>query len=422
VLDLLLLGQKTAPDFFWDARGGVLPRGATFTRGSSGWSFNSAGVLTQAGTDVARFDYDPNTRIALGYLAEMQSTNSVLQSQNFATGWTSSNIALTNNAATAPDGTATAATMLLSAGSALHQLQSSASFSYTSGSVYGVSMFVKEITGGSWIQFSFGGNSGYNFQPSTGTTGSALTGTQSSFVARQLANGWWRISFAFSAAATTSSVVAVNFVDSGNATPAPAITGDGTSKLAIWGFQFETANVGVTSYIPTAGSAVTRSADLLALPLSSLPGWNASKGGVLVATYRLHTIKTGGAEQNPVYIWDGGSNNIDLRAQSGTQAGAGAIGGLMRSTNGQINIGVTTSPVPTPFLRRRQAFGWGVTRGQLAMDGVLWGTQSGSFTMPVGMTAFHPGGNTGNSVNGTLESFAYYTGSRGDAFVQGLTQ
>jgi hypothetical protein len=63
-----------------------------------------------------------------------------------------------------------------------------------------------------------------------------------------------------------------------------------------------------------------------------------------------------------------------------------------------------------------------VTRGQLAMDGVLWGTQSGSFTLPVGMTAIHPGGNTGNSVNGTLESFAYYTGSRGDAFVQGLTQ
>ena len=417
MLDLLLFGQKTAPDFCWDARGGLLPPGASFTRGSSAWAFNSAGMLTQAGTNVARFDYDPSTLTALGYLAEMQSTNSVTQSQDFSTGWTASNITLANNAATAPDGTTTAGTMLLSAGSALHQLQSTPSFSYTNGNIYGVSMFVRAITGAPWMQFTFGGNSGWNFHPATGTIGAALTGNQSNFVARQLANGWWRISFVFTAAATTSSVIAVNFVDSGNATPAPTITGDGISKIAIWGFQFETASAGVTSYIPTAGSAVTRSADLLTLPLASLTGWKPNQGGVLVATYRLHTIKAV-AEQDALFMWDGGGNNVEVRAQSGTQAGPGAIGGLMRSGVLQINIGVTTSPIPTAFMRRRQAVGWGVSRGQLALDGVMWATQSGIFNLPVGLTALYPGGNTGNSLNGTVESLAYYAGARGDAFVQ----
>lgn len=413
MLDLLLLGQKTAPDFLWDARGGVLPPGATFTRGSSGWSFNSAGVLTQAAANVARFDYDPSTLVPLGYLAEAQSTNSVLQSQNFATGWTPSNIVLTNNATTAPDGTTTAATMLLSAGSALHQLQSAASFPYTTG-VYGVSMFVKEIAGGSWVQFTFGGNSGYNFQPSTGTSGSSLTGNQSNFVARQLANGWWRISFAFTSSVTTSSVIAVNFVNAGNATPAPTITGDGSSTIAIWGFQFETVGVGVTSYIPTTTTAVTRAADLLALPLASLPGWNASKGGVLVATYRLHTLKTS-IEQNPVYVSNLSDNNIDCRAQSGTQGGL-ICGLLMRTTTFQIDL--TGTPSPPPFVRRRTAWGWGTTEGQIAADGVMAATQSGSFTLPVGMTTVNIGGNTGNSLNGTLESLAYHAGARGDAFLQ----
>jgi hypothetical protein len=422
VLDLLLLAQKTVPDFFWDARSGVLPPGATFTRGSSGWYFNSAGVLTQAGTNAARFDYDPNTRTALGYLAEMQSTNSVLQSQNFATEWTPSNIALTDNAATAPDGTSTAATMLLSAGSNLHQLQSSASFSYINGSVYGVSVFVKAITGGSWVQFTFGGNSGYNFQPSTGTIGSALTGSQSNFLARQLANGWWRISFHFTATATTSSVVAVNFVNSSNATPAPTITGDGISTIAIWGFQFETANVGVTSYIPTGGSTVTRSADLLTLPLSSLSGWKPGRGGVLVATYRLHTIKSQ-QEQSAAFLSDGGGNLIDCRVQSGAQFGASASGMLMRNANNiQINVANNIFPVPTAFLRRRQAFAWSVSRAQMATDGVMTIAENGSWLLPVGMTTLYLGGNASDSLNGTLESLAYYADARSDAFVQAVTQ
>ncbi|HLG49067.1 MAG TPA: hypothetical protein VKY24_22675 [Reyranella sp.] len=423
MLDLLLLGQKTAPDFFWDARAGILPPGSTFTRGSSGWSFNNAGVLTQSGNNVARFDHDPATLTPLGYLAERQSTNAVTQSQNFSTGWTASNVTLTNNAVTAPDGTTTAGTLLLNSGSALHQLQSSASFAYSSGNVLGMSCFVKEITGGSWVQFTFGGNSGFNFQPSSGAVGSSLTGSQSNVVARQLANGWWRISFLFTASATTSSSLAVSFVSASNATPAPTITGDGTSTVAVWGFQVDSANCGVTSYIPTAGSTVTRSGDLLTVPVTAISRWNPVNGCVIAASYCLHTnTGFGGAAQTQdvVYITDTGTNYFEASGQSG----AAAMGLLCRRSDlgFQLNIAAASNPVPTPFLRRKAAWGLSPNRGQIAVDGAMVVTGAGPAIMPVAPTQIDIGGPTLSSLCGTLETISIYSGSRSDGFVLARTQ
>src|SRR6185503_19314257 len=274
---------------------------------------------------------------------------------------------------------------------------------------------------GQWIQFTFGGNSGFNFQPSTGTIGSSLTGTQSAVAVRQLLNGWWRIWFNFTATATTSSTMAVNFVSNSNSTSAPSYAGNGTSKIAVWGFQFESAGAGVTSYIPTTTAAVTRSADNLALPLASVTGWNPNAGGVLVSAFRMSTLKTG-IQQDPVYISDGGSNNIDCRAQSGTQAGQ-VFGLIMRSTAIQINLGANSPNILSApiFQRRKGAWGWGTSEGQIAADGGGLNTSSGAYVLPVGMTTMNIGGIAGNSLNGTVETLEYYMGARSDSFVVSRT-
>jgi hypothetical protein len=421
VLDPLLFGQKTAPDFLWDARGGVLPPGATFTRGSSGWFFNGAGVLTQAGNNVARFDYDPVTLTPYGYLAEPQSTNNVTWSQKFTdASWTAAGVTVTDNAQASPDGTTDAATLKEDGSTTARGVQWT-TLSVINGSVYGLSIFAKNVSGSRWVQLNMGGGQSVNFNPSTGAVGSTNGTGVSSAVSQRLANGWWRFSVFIAASATVGTSYRLYMVTASNSGNAPSYAGDGASTIAVFGAQADTAGMGVTSYVPTAGSAVTRSADLLSLPLTSLSGWNANAGGVLMAIYRLYTTEQSN-EQDPVYVSDGGSNVIDCRAQSGTQAGGSASGLLTRSGSIQINAANNISPVPTAFLRRKQAFGWSVSRGQIATDGVVIVTQSGSFALPVGMTTLYPGGKTGNTLNGTLERVAYYANARSDSFVQAVTQ
>ena len=70
-----LTGPKPSLDlsFF----GPTLDARLTFTRATTAWYTNAAGVLTQAGINAPRFDYDPLTLQPLGLLIESQSTNQI---------------------------------------------------------------------------------------------------------------------------------------------------------------------------------------------------------------------------------------------------------------------------------------------------------------------------------------------------------
>ncbi|MGE5149751.1 MAG: phage head spike fiber domain-containing protein, partial [Rhodospirillaceae bacterium] len=192
----------------------------------------------------------------------------------------------------------------------------------------------------------------------------------------------------------------------------------GTEAIYGWGGQSETAGVGITSYIPTGGTSVTRAADVLSLPLTAVSGWNASKGGVLMGTIRLHTLGPN-ATPTAVMIEDAGLNNL-----VGIEAAYGA--GLQR---GELWSGGVSQARPqgvaarAPFVRTKITFGWGMTRTQIANDGNLANTVIGAFLLPVGPTKISIGNSGGAAqLNGAVESIAYYTGARSDAFVQSVSQ
>ena len=69
--------SNVSPSIYYNFLTGTLPTPLTFTRASSGWYYNSSGILTQAANNVPRFDYNPLTLALNGLLIEQQSTNLV---------------------------------------------------------------------------------------------------------------------------------------------------------------------------------------------------------------------------------------------------------------------------------------------------------------------------------------------------------
>jgi len=73
----MLLGQRWQGGTAFGFMAGSLPPGATLTRASTGWYFDSAGVLQSAANDAARFNYNPDTLALQGLLVEPPCTNGI---------------------------------------------------------------------------------------------------------------------------------------------------------------------------------------------------------------------------------------------------------------------------------------------------------------------------------------------------------
>jgi hypothetical protein len=421
------------PTWAFDFRRGVIPAGATFTRASAGSYFNSAGVMVSASSNVARFDYDPVTLAPLGYLAEMQSTNLFLRSGDFSNAsWSKVSLTVNGNSVAAPDGTTTAAQFVEVAANNNH-------FAYqgitmASDTFFGVSCFFKAgtksflyinvqngINAGNWCTAVFNIASGATTASQTGT--GATSGTIQSTYVQPVGNGWYRCSmickvsvanpfatFAFAQAAS-----GISF----NAFGENPFLGDTGNNAYAWGAQADTAGVGVTSYIPTAGATATRSQDFLSLPLTALPGWNGSQGGVLVAAYRLHTKtpNTATIDQTVAYMNAGVSNSIRFL---GRLRNSDVSLFERNSTGGGSGISLQIANA-AEFVRMKSAFGWAANHVAAARDGGTLSTNNTLGALPVGMTTLDFQYFTG-SLNGTIESIAYYRGDRPDAFVQQVSR
>lgn len=73
----LLPRRRIAPSLVLDFLSGVLDSRISFSRASSGFSFDATGTLQQALANTARFDWNPATLAPLGLLMEGQRTNSL---------------------------------------------------------------------------------------------------------------------------------------------------------------------------------------------------------------------------------------------------------------------------------------------------------------------------------------------------------
>jgi hypothetical protein len=239
-----------------------LDRYFTFTRGSIGTYLDKKGILRTAAAGVPRF-HTIYSSGECGLLIEGSRTNLLLRSEAFDNAsWSKTAATVTADAAVAPDGATSADKIVESNTNALHAVTQSVTISAGSTVTHTVYAKAAERTaiqisltdGATNVAFlRFNLSTGAFIQAATVSGGSNFSAALSS--AEALPNGWYRIVMTITTAVVTTVVSNLILYNS-----ASTYLGDGTSGLYVWGAQLE---VGAfpSSYIPTAGSTVTRSAD-----------------------------------------------------------------------------------------------------------------------------------------------------------------
>lgn len=237
----------------------------TFTRSSTATYLGSDGLIKTALADQPRFDFDTNGN-CLGLLIEESRTNYQTYSVDINTGkgfFTGST--LSSNVAIAPDGTTTATRIT---GSGIDEIiRLGWNTQGTSNTQYNVfSVFVKSDSGtpilGFYSNTFVAGNVAFNIDLSDGTTNTI--NNPGSFYSKVVAypNGWYRVTVMGGVGTGSSGSWNINLVPSLTSARASQSGSNASASYLIWGVQEELAsNPFPTSYIPTSGSTVTRSAD-----------------------------------------------------------------------------------------------------------------------------------------------------------------
>jgi hypothetical protein len=249
----------------------------TFTRSSTGTYTDESGIIRTAAANEARFDHDGDGN-SLGLLIEESRTNLLTRSEEFddGTAWGKVNVTVTANAAVAPDGTTTADKLSATTTNGIHSIFSVA----ISAGTYTFSVFAKKAEYDRIIVNYYG----ISFNLNTGVIESTLPWQyNTSAKIEKFANGWYRCSVTGTAAGNLYLSLA-NAAPAGNLSAPPSFAGDGTSGIYIWGAQLEAGSF-PTSYIPTSGSTVTRSADVASMTGTNFSSWYNQSEGTLFAQW-----------------------------------------------------------------------------------------------------------------------------------------
>ena len=212
-----------------------------------------AGILE----DMPRIDYTSGTG---ALLLEGLRSNGIPHSEYFS-GWTAiNNVSLTENSTTSPEGRINASLMSVSgAGSFARSIRAGSQSTTTDKKT--MSVFAKANTTDTIQLYHSGEVQGYvNFDLSSGEVGTSGTNGTGDII--PMGNGWYRCIATFDSVGNFGSSVYVGFATSSSAPYGGGSISDTSLSVYIWGAQYEIGAY-VSSYIPSYGSAVSRSADSL---------------------------------------------------------------------------------------------------------------------------------------------------------------
>jgi hypothetical protein len=251
---------------------------------------------------------------SLGLLVEEQRTNLLLRSEDFMNVWTLFQSSRIENTSIAPDNQLTADSLIPDVGATNGLIRQNIS-GLLDNTTYTFSVFLK-FAGLSNISLQFFNKSGtFHGSKVLNLSNGLLSGTgfigETSVVSYP--NDWYRLIFTnlgSGAGAETPNVRVVCLS-----------TGDGTSGLFLWGAQLEQASY-PTSYIPTAASTVTRTADNASMTGENFSSWyNQTEGTVYIRSYAnnpsgtMFSIESGNSSVNNSILLGATPSNLTFRVR-----------------------------------------------------------------------------------------------------------
>jgi hypothetical protein len=277
----------------------------TFTRNNPGTRVNASGNIESVGVDLPRINYEGGCG---SWLLEPSRSNLQIYSEEFDNGiWNKTRASITPNDAISPSGLLDADKLVGVSGSSSYIFDG---ISVTSGDVYTISVFTKFIDINEFVivNFTQSGNAYFNIE--NGTVISNF-GTFTEPKIENYGNGWYRCSVKFTATAT------------GNVNYGFFLNNAIDKSVHIWGAQIEVGSY-ATSYIPTTGSAVTRSADSATNAGSS--DLISSTEGVLylevaaltsINNFESISLSNGGVDERIRFTLNSVENTISVQVTSG---------------------------------------------------------------------------------------------------------
>jgi hypothetical protein len=397
--------ERVLPRMALDFTTATLDPRVTFTRsGDTATVINSSGNIAPINADLPRFDFDPITLLCKGLLIEEARTNLFLYSAEFDNiYWGKIRSSITANATISPDGASTGDKLVENLDNGTHLIVRTETTTNTSANTWSIyakaserpsiNIVVREGT-------TFLRSSNATFNLSAGTVGAVSNAGGSSATAaiENAGNGWYRCSLTITLGGVDTNSQALFQLNNGSVS---SYQGDGTSGIFIWGAQLE-AGAFATSYIPTAGTSLTRNADAVSMTGTNFSSWYSNTRGafwaafdVLQSTapayiYSAYSGATGFSDSFIQYVF---ANTVDSFVYSGGVSQARLLAGT---------ISANTSA--------KSARSYASANFAIATNGGDLSTQlSGS--LPVGVDRLQIGAspNIGDFLNGHIAKFFWYT-------------
>jgi len=382
------------------------------TRATSATFFNSSGLIETAASGVARFGYDPVSRISKGLLVEQVRTNLLLQSED------NGNAVWTNNSSTdaqdniiAPDGTLTADSMIDTAASTIHYMQQ-VSQAHTSAAVVTFSTYIKEGDQPIVALFEVGASLGTFFNLTDQTTATFNADPTSSSIT-DVGNGWFRLSITFTSTGTTSTVR----IYSSQSMVTATYLGAGTNAYFMWGSQFEAGEL-ATSYIPTTTVSVTRNADV---PSTTDLTWLNTAEGTLFTDIDAPTHLLGGGGTPFIIAIDDGTAVDRILQTLDREPAHWDVHAFLTAASANTVVALDTTINAVGGERLRVANAWKANDHALSVNGNA-SILDATVTVPAGLTVLRLGepGEV-QQLNTHYREIRYYNVRKDNTFIESLS-